>query len=138
MFTNRYWELLRWICVLPAAIVVGTAAKYVLGLLAMALRTASLSAFGTWGRWLFGIGHVPMGAAVVFAAAMVAPRYHVTTALVLATGKIGLALTAHILRPTTVGFVNYAHFAAESLGAVCGVICVAAIVHRRRTSNVRS
>src|SRR5436190_17582494 len=75
MFTNRYWQLLRWLCVLPAAIVVGTAAKYVLGLLAMALRTASLSAFGTWGRWLFGIGHVPMDAAVVFAAAMVAPRH---------------------------------------------------------------
>src|SRR5438477_9351121 len=113
MFTRRFWLFFRWVCVLPAAIVVGTAADYIVGLLAMALRAASLSAFDTW-RWLFGLGYVPRDAAVVFAAAMVAPRYQVTTALVLAVGEIGLALTAHVLRPSTVGFTNYAHFAAES------------------------
>src|SRR5262245_49502537 len=109
------WQWLRWICVLPAAIIVAAAVRYASRIVVIIVRAVSLSALASLGR--SGVLYVPTDAAFVLVGAITAPRYRVITAIVLAAIRLGLALVAHVLRPDSVGLTNYTHFAAESLGA---------------------
>ena len=136
---ERAWQLLRWAGVLPVALFFGTAAYYASGIggmiAATALGTASKSTFAYWVR--LGMFYLPKNAAFVFAGAMIAPQYRLTTALGLAAIASSFALMVHVLGQSTVGVTNYTHFAAESAGAACGVICLAVFVNRQRSSIVR-
>lgn len=78
--------------------------------------------------------YAPQRAAFVIAGALVAPR-SLATACVLAGVAIALSLTVHILGQHSVGTTNYLHFAAESAGAIVGV--VASAVARSRAAAAR-
>jgi hypothetical protein len=136
---ERAWHLLRWICVLPVAMLFWIAAYYASGMVAAvataAWGSASKSTLVYWIR--FGMFYIPKNAAFVFGGAMTAPRYRVATAAVLASMASGLALLVHVLGQNTVGFTNYTHFAAESAGAALGIICVVAAARGHRIGSTR-
>jgi hypothetical protein len=83
-------------------------------------------------RWM-GMLHFQMlpEAAVVVAGAMIAPRFRVATAIVLAASQIPLFLWVQVLSRASIvelvlleGGANYGQFALESFGVVLGVMCI--------------
>ncbi len=135
---NRAWQVLRFVCVLPAALIFAAAAFYAGGL-AGALVTALFGA--TSPSIVYAIRlvlyYMPKNAAFVLAGAITAPRYRVTIALVLAALAIGVALIVHVLGQQSPGVVNYTHFAAETAGAALGVIALVAAPRCRRLWSPR-
>lgn len=118
-------ELLRWVGVLPAAILARLAVPIIVG---------NLMRFGMYVGWFSQGGsglvyylqlvlfYFPKEAAFVIAGAKMAPRYRLATCIILAVAAILMSLIVHMLGQSNVGLVNYMHFAAESLGAVCGAV----------------
>jgi hypothetical protein len=113
-------ELLRWIVVLPAA---------VLGRFAMVLLLGLIVRFADFAGWLADselpavkllLSCCPKEAAFVIAGAKTAPRRRLLTTVILAIAAGLMSLTIHILGQPNPGTVNYAHFAAEFVGAVAG------------------
>lgn len=88
-------ELLRWICVLPVAMLAGLVGHMLTVAFVVHPVLSGLSREGT-GRWLrYLIGGFLGGAAFVVAGAQTAPRFRRTTALVLAAGYIVSAVGIH-------------------------------------------
>lgn len=116
-------ELLRWICVLPAA-GVGGAAVQSLG------RNVNRFVLSGWGAQ--SGSSVPFSlqlcvyafsaAAFVLAGGWMAPRCRVQTALVMAILGTVLSLLKHILLQAHPGVVNYLHLSAETLGGVVAAV----------------
>ena len=99
-------ELLRWISVLPAAVLAYTA----VGLIVSAAPNT---------HWLLLIFYMPKEAAFVIAGAKMAPRSRgAATIALVALGSIK-SLTIHVLGQNA-GLTNYLHFGAESVGVVVG------------------
>lgn len=117
--------LLRWTCVLPAAVLGGSAASYNGGLasrlVASRWGTPAESGFASGLRLL--MFSVPKEAVFVIAGAMTAPRHRLATTIVLATAAIAMSLVVHVLGQRNPGVVNFTHFAAESAGVALGVAC---------------
>lgn len=111
-------ELLRWICVLPAAVIGGFAAQY-LG------SIVGRFAIDSWGavsesHIAFSIQllvYAIAAGAFVLAGAFTAPRNRRIAALVLAIAGTLLSLLKHVLSQSNPGTVNYLHLAAETAGA---------------------
>ena len=104
-------ELLRWICVLPAAMLAYVAVGFVIS-----------SAPNT--HWVLLICYMPKEIAFVVAGAKTAPRSRTIATLVLAAVAILASLAIHVLTQQRVGLTNYLHFGAESVGAVIGAIYI--------------
>jgi hypothetical protein len=118
-------KLLRWICVLPGAVIGGIAARY-LG--------SIVGRFANYGwvaesqsNFAFSIqllAYAIAAAAFVLAGAFTAPRNRSITALVLAIAGTLLSLLTHVLSQRHPGTVNYLHLAAETAGAALTVAYV--------------
>lgn len=111
-------ELLRWLCVLPAAALGDLAGKIVYGGVA-ALLLRDLTYEGT-DRW---VRHVTAcllsGIAVVVTGAKMAPRCRRTTAMVLAVIAVALATRTHwVVHGDDLPVI------AEAVGVACGVVVV--------------
>jgi len=133
--TAKAIEILRWIGVLPAAVL----GRFAYGtILAAIYRVKAVpggvlpdtSALGHWLQLL--IFYPPPIAIFVVAGAMMAPRRRLATAVVLAAPAIALSLTIHVLLPDHVGVNNYKHFTAETTGAIIATILVFYWQGRRR------
>ena len=126
-------ELLRWIGVLPAAVLGRLAVQMILGGLLRLAITAGWITPGTSELLYYFqllVYYTPKEAAFVIAGAMMAPRRRLPTAVVLAVLAILLSLMVHILGQSNRGLINYTHFAAETLGAIGGAGCMILLVTR--------
>ena len=113
-------ELLRWICVLPAAVMGGIAARY----LGSIVGRFAIYGSGSESNFAFSIqllAYAIAAAAFVLAGAFTAPRNRRTTALVLAIAATLLSLLSHVLSQRHPGTVNYLHVAAETAGAALAI-----------------
>jgi hypothetical protein len=71
--------------------------------------------------------HVLRETAFVVAGALIAPRFHLTTAIVLAALRVPFSFWAHVLAtggPWPSWTINYMHFSLETLGAMLGVVYI--------------
>jgi hypothetical protein len=120
-------ELLRWVSVLPAAVIGRLAAQIIIGVVT---RLAVNSGWFTLGESQFVhylqilVFYSPKEAAFVIAGAKMAPRGRLATTIVLAVAGILMSLIVHVLGQATPGVVNYTHFAAEAAGAVSGAVYI--------------
>ena len=113
--------ILRWLAVIPAAILAGWVAHLVLGTVTAVVSGVANRLFSESWRYVpLLLYYAPKHAAFVMAGAKVAPR-PLPTAVVLAAAAIILSLMTHILSQGRIGLMNYLHFTAESVGAVIGV-----------------
>jgi hypothetical protein len=139
---GRLVEVLRWLCVLPAAVLVHTALELVVE------ATVQIASFGGWG--IFGdsnIAYLPRlflfyvspKAAFVIAGAKTAPRYQRATAIVLTLLGFLFSLLTHVISQhragRRVGITNYTHLLAESVGLL---VAAAYIVLEVRKNMPRS
>src|SRR5919112_3287329 len=105
---------LRWVCVLPAAVVGSLAAQFIAGMLGRLAVTAwGNPAESAFASYLLLRLHIPKEAGFVAAGAKMAPRGRLRTAIVLAVVRVLLSLIVHIIGQTHPGVVNYTHFAVE-------------------------
>jgi len=104
---TRTHTLLRWLAVLPAAILAGWIAHFAFGLLSLAVASVLSESAANYARLL--LYYAPKDAAFVIVGARVAPR-PLATAVVLAVAAMAVSLLVHILGQSTVGVTNYLHF----------------------------
>lgn len=115
-------ELLRWICVVPAAVIGGFAARY----LGSIVGRFAIYGWGPVSESNIGFSillfvYAISSAAFVLAGAFTAPRNRRIAALVLAIAGTLLSLLTHVLSQPHPGMVNYLHLAAETAGAALSV-----------------
>ena len=132
--SNKAIEVLRWIGVLPAAVLGGYVGQFVVAItLGAAIRLAEhggLIALSPTSLILLTtlIVQFPTRVGFVIAGATMAPRYRGLTALVLALAGILLSLTTHIVMQAVaghqLGLANYAHAGGDFLGAIVGVASI--------------
>ncbi len=132
---SRAWDGIRWILVLPAALLSGFVVRLAA---AMLLRTsaaapAAASAMATSVRSL--LVYVLGSAVLVVAGGLTAPRKRVLVATVLAGLFLVLSALRHLIvqyaAGNRVGSANFTHFGLEALGLLAGAACIV-IVDRRR------
>lgn len=124
--------ILRWLAVLPAAILARYVAHVVFGLASAAVAALVGEDVSYYLRLL--LYYAPKNAAFVLVGATVSPR-PLPTAIVLATGSIALSLLIHILGQQRVGLTNYLHFSAETVGALLGIVFRYAIAISQRSAT---
>ncbi len=115
-------ELLRWICVLPAAVIGGIAARY-LGSIAghLVIHGWGVESQSSIAFSIQLLAYAIAAATFALAGAFTSPRSRRITAVVLAIGETLLSLLTHVLSQRHPGTVNYLHFAAETAGAALAV-----------------
>jgi hypothetical protein len=136
-------EVLRWLCVLPTAVLGRIVAQLILG------AVVQVAHYGGWNnlgdsRIAYWLGvllyYVPREMVFVIAGAMMSPRYQKTTATGLAALAVFLSLMTHVvgqhLTRNHVGLVNYTHFVAESAGALGGAAYILLQVWRNRRTEM--
>jgi hypothetical protein len=124
--------ILRWIAVLPAAILASWVTYYVLGMASMVIAGLIGDEASFYLRLV--LVYAPKNAAFVLGGSAVSPR-SVHTAIVLAIVAVALSLVIHILGQQRVGAVNYLHFTLESIGALLGVVVAYVITLLRKPAT---
>jgi len=124
--------LLRWLAVIPAAILAGWVAHFAFGMLSLVVARVLSESISYYVRLL--LYYAPKDAAFVIVGAKIAPR-PMATAVALAVAAIAVSLMVHILGQRTVGVTNYLHFTAESAGAVLGAALTYATTRTNRGSR---
>jgi hypothetical protein len=120
-------ELLRWLAVMPAAWLGYRAVELVAGLVMLLARQVAWITPGAPDLLYYVqlvVFYAPKHAAFVVVGAKIAPRSRLATAAVLAAAAILLSLMRHILVQQNRGFINYTHFALETVGALAGAAYV--------------
>jgi hypothetical protein len=140
---GRLIEVLRWFCVLPAAVLGDIVAKVVVG------AVVQIASYGGWG--ILGdsniayslrvlLYYVPPKSAFVIAGAKMAPRHQRATAIVLTLLGLLFSLMTHVigqrLAGDRVGIVNYTHLFAESAGVLGGAAYILLQVWRNRRTEI--
>ncbi len=138
-------EVLRWLCVLPLALLANTA---VLQIVSAMFAAAHVVGYAEWGILLDSsilkpvrvfLFYVLPQSVFVIAGAMTAPRRQAATAMVLIVLGICFSLMAHVvfqrLGGNRVGITNYTHVAAESAGLLGGVACAVWLEWRTRRAG---
>jgi hypothetical protein len=121
--TEKLLELLRWLAVLPAAVLANLAPRFLAGFMMsrpvaqpLGVPPLPVSDFQRYVlSWLFGL---LMGALFVFVGAKTAPRFRPATAVVLAFLWTLYAFLIHIAVHLGQGVPHYTHFAIGAGGAV--------------------
>jgi hypothetical protein len=133
-------EVLRWFCVLPSALLGGFVVQLLVGVVVqiIGLRgSGSLGASDVAYSLSMFLAYMPAKSALVIAGATMAPRRRMATALVLTFLAIVFSLLTHVvsqhLAGNRVGFVNYLHFSAESVGALIGAAFILFKVRKQQT-----
>ena len=127
--------IVRWLAVVPAAVLAGWVAHVACGMLSMAVASTLSESASLYVRLL--LYYAPKDAAFVIAGAKIAPR-PLATAVALAVAATAISLMVHILVPRTVGVTNYLHFAAESAGAIFGAALTYATTRTHRDESTKS
>ncbi len=135
-------EVVRWLCVLPAALLASSLTQFIFGLTIRTIfRDAGVAVDDSQVAYYLGmcLYHVPWGFVLVVAGARMAPRHQFAAAFVLTVLGVVLSLLTHLvgqyLAGNRVGVVNYAHFAAESAGALAGAAMVFCLQWRNRQAR---
>jgi ATP/ADP translocase len=117
---------LRWVCVLPAAVLASIAVQFIAGMVGrLAIFAGASSADSTFVYYLLLLLlYIPKEAAFVVAGAKMAPQGRFVTAVVLVVVRVLMSLIVHIVGQTNPGVVNYTHFAVESTGSGLGLACI--------------
>jgi hypothetical protein len=115
-------EVLRWICVLPAAFL----AEFAVQVITTLVPQGDMFKWGdaspspiVFALQLLVAYTIPKAAAVV-AGAKMAPRFRLATSIVLAASVTLMTLSDHVIFQSNPGITNYSHFTAETAGAVFG------------------
>ena len=140
---GRLIEVLRWLCVLPAAVLGEIALEFVVA------AAVQIAVYGGWGilgdsniayflrMFLF---HVLPKSVFVIAGTKMAPRYQGVTAIVLTLLGFLFSLLTHVisqhLAGRRVGIVNYTHLFAESAGMVGGAAYILLQIRRNRRTEM--
>ena len=140
---GRLIEVLRWLCVLPAAVLGHIALEFVVE---AAWQIASSGGWGILGDWnsayslMMFLHLVPPKSAFVIAGAKMAPRYQRATAIVLTLLGFLFSLMTHVisqhLAGRRVGITNYTHLFAEFAGAVGGAAYIVLEARRNRRTEM--
>ena len=138
---EKRMEIVRWLCVLPAAVLADFAVSFVVGTIVRSggLKIRGESSIAYW--FVLVLTYGSPKAAFVAAGAKTAPRRPVAIAVVLTVIGFCLSLMTHVvgqhLAGNRVGATNYAHLFAETAGLICGTTCIIyrAGQHRRNTTN---
>jgi hypothetical protein len=128
--TKTVIRWLRWAAVLVLVYYSWGGLIYsALGRKAWALQPAALAAFLQYVGMLHY--HTLREAGFIVAGAMIAPRFRLATAIILAAARIPLLLWAHVLSRVSLvdlvllqGGENYIYLILETLGAVLGVVYI--------------
>jgi hypothetical protein len=120
-------EVLRWLCVLPAAVLVDNATQFAVD---AAVQIASYVGLGILRDSIIVyflsvlLDYVLPKSAFVVAGAKMAPRYQRATAIVLALLGFSFSLMTHVisqhLAGRRLGIHNYTHLFAETAGVLGG------------------
>lgn len=131
---------MRWICILPAAVLGGLVAKYAFGLVAWLALGRGGGVSGSEVAYYLRVllYYLPKEAAFVVVGAAVAPRRRGMVAVALAVVAIALSLLVHVAGQANPGTVNYTHFATESAGALLGAVCLLCVEFRKTTASARA
>ena len=126
-YERRWINVLRWLCVLPAAYfaswLFGGVVVFLLSSLGIELRGSGYPAF------VFPLVQTfPNGVVFTMAGALVAPGRRTATATTLAALFIPMSLVIHIIGQSSPGLTNYMHAIGGSLGALIGA---AATLHKK-------
>lgn len=134
-------EVVRWLCVLPAALLGAMAVRLPLGAVIRLARDGGGNALidSSAFYWIAtAIFHLVPEFVFVLAGASLAPRRRNGTAIVLSLVGIGLSLLTHILMQhlagNRVGLTNYVHVGSETVGAIAGAIFCAMLGRRNANS----
>jgi hypothetical protein len=134
-------QILRWLCVLPAAALAEFVVHWIVG---SVLRVAVSAVPGALGESIVADSFMvlylaPATAAFVVVGAKVSPRRQFETAIALAVLGILLSLATHVIVQlfggNRVGFRNYMHFTAEAVGAIGGAAYVFVQARRNRPTG---
>lgn len=131
-------HILRWILVLPAAMI----AQFAVRMLGGAILGVAAGLLGPGIRdsppldWLYLIvSYFVSALAFVVAGAMLAPRGRTATAVTLMLLGIALSLTKHVVGPqlagNRVGATNWLHAGLEAAGMVVGAILIGVAARNR-------
>ena len=139
--SGKLVDVLRWLCVLPAAVLGAVAVQFMVRGLVQVVDYVRWEFFGNstiaYSLRLFFF-YVPHKSAFVIAGAKMAPRQQMATAIALTLLAMNLSLVVHVvgqyLVGNNVGLVNFTHLSAESVGALAGAGCI--LLWTRRTSAV--
>lgn len=136
---SKTTDTLRWVCVLPSAWLGSVVIQRLIGLIARLLITPGHQpdAQAAYYLQLF-LFYAPKEAAFVIAGAIMAPRFHLATAVVLSVTGILLSIVIHILGQTNPGIVNFTHSGLETTGIVLGAGWVFYHEKLRRTLTGKS
>jgi hypothetical protein len=110
---------MRWLAVIPVAILAWWLAYFFFGAITVGMSQLLTAAVMYYVRLL--LAYVPKSAAFVWTGATVSPR-PLPTAIALAVIAVALSLLTHLLSQRTVGLTNWLHFAAETVGALLGLV----------------
>ena len=117
------FDKLRWVCVLPAAVVGGFIAHYFVSLGRQFVLSSWTSMVGSNFALAFHLfAFAVASGAFVLAGGFTAPRCRRRTAFVLAVLETLLSLAKHVLLQSHPGVTYYLHFAAESIGGMGGAV----------------
>jgi hypothetical protein len=112
---EKNFEVLRWICVLPASMLAGYLGWAAAGALArIAFGGIGFEGTGRWVRHL--VANLLSEPARVFVGAKTAPRSRQTTAIVLAVLNVALAILIHR--------EDYLPIVAQAIGLAVGIVIV--------------
>ncbi len=119
MRSNKSVESLRWIGVVPAAVLGGMAAQFATGRVGAWLRSGLGMESGSSGAFAVQLILFALTAgAFVLAGGFMAPHRQARTAFLLAIAAMGFSLLKHVLLQSHPGWVNYCHLAAETFGSL--------------------
>jgi hypothetical protein len=140
---GRLLEVLRWLCVLPVALLGDFVMQFIVG------AVVQIASYGGWGDlgnsnigYAFGIFlyYVPRKSAFVIAGAKMAPRHQIAAAIGLTVLGFLLSLMTHVvgqyLGGNRVGITNYMHFLAESVGVLGGATYIVLQAWRERRTGM--
>jgi hypothetical protein len=135
-------EVLRWLGVLPAAVIADVATQFVGDAVVQIARNVGWNILGTSNfanALILFLFYLTPTSAFVIAGAKTAPRHQRATAIVLTLLGILFSLLTHVISQhffagRRLGIVNYLHLCTESAGLVAG----AAYILSRRRRNINT
>ena len=127
---HRWTEVLRWLAVLPAAMIAWWISG---GVLSFLPSLVGLDLRGTvYPTFLFPLlFYLGSGVAFTLVGGLIAPAKRIATSMTLAILCILMSVQVHIMGQSNPGLTNYMHSTGEALGAVIGV----GVLYRVRRSR---
>jgi hypothetical protein len=123
-------EVVRWLLLVPAALLASSAVTFIIGALVRAIRGSSVPLNSTSiGFWASAVPlYVLPEFVFVIVGGWIAPRKQLPAALLLLLVGGVLSLLGHVVLQyhagNSLGSTNYTHFGLEMAGLLAGVVCI--------------